>query len=163
MKRYSLILFFLFLGVIAINACQTAQEKEYETRWMGEQMEEILNNIEDQFGGFDQTMMETGYRYNELYWAGQEENWGYAEYHIDKIISSMQRGFVRRPDREASSKQFVDQAYPALRQTIENEDKEAFNAAFVNFASSCNTCHAMEDVAFMQIIIPEKRTTLVKF
>ncbi len=163
MKRYSSLLFIVFLGVIAINACQTAEEKEYDTRWMGQQMKEILDNIEDQFGGFDQAMMETGYRYNELYWAGQDENWGYAEYQIDKIISSMERGFVRRPDREASSKQFVDQAYPALRSTIENEDKEAFNEEFVGFASSCNTCHAMEDVPFIQNIIPEKRTTLVKY
>ncbi len=150
------------MAAVVIFSCQTDPQKEYETRWAGETMEEILGNIEEQFGGFDQTMMETGYRYNELYWAGKDENWGYAEYQLDKILSSLEKGFVRRPDRRASSAQFTDQAAPRLMETIVSGSREAFLQSFNRFASSCNTCHAMEEVGFIQVIVPELRTSLAE-
>ncbi len=163
MKPMVLFLFSAFSVLIVISACQTETDRTYDTRWAGETMGEIIDNIEDQFGGFDQTMMETNYRYNELYWAGMDENWGYAEYHLDKILSSMHKGFVRRPAREASSAQFVNTVAPQLMETIETGNSELFVERFVRLAASCNTCHEMEDVAFIQVIIPEKRTSLVKF
>jgi len=35
--------------------------------------------------------------------------------------------------------------------------------SFNRFAASCNTCHGMEDVAFIQVIIPEQRTGVIKY
>ena len=163
MKNLILIAFSFVAMAVIISSCQTTADQQLETRWAGEELQEVVANLESQFGGFDQTMMETNYRYNELYWAGQDENWQYAEYHLDKILSSMERGFVRRPAREASAGQFVNQAAPRLLQTIQSGDKAAFDEAFTRLASSCNTCHAMEEVPFMQVIIPEVRNSLIKF
>lgn len=143
-------------------ACQQDASKQYETRWAGETMEEIIASFENQFGGFDRTMIETAYRYNELYWAGQDENWGYADYQLDEMIGGLEDGFIRRPEREISAAQFVNQAAPQLLEAIQKGDKEAFMQSFVRFASSCNTCHAMEEVPFIQVVIPEVRTSLVK-
>ncbi len=155
---------FAFIAMaIIISACQTATDQTFETRWAGEDLQEIVASLENQFGGFDQTMIQTNYRYNELYWAGQDENWQYAEYQLDEMLGNLEKGFVRRPERQASSVQFVDQAAPRLLQAIEAGDKEAFDEAFTRFASSCNTCHAMEDVAFIQVVIPDVRTSLVRF
>ena len=162
MKRTTLFVFIAAMFAIAISACQTQTEQTFETRWAGEDLQEIISNLESQHGGFDQTMMQTNYRYNELYWAGQDGNWGYAEYQLDEMLEGLEDGFLRRPEREASAAQFVDQAAPRLLQAIQTGDKEAFQEAFVRFASSCNTCHAMEDVPFIQMIIPEIRTSLVK-
>ncbi len=162
MKRLAVYLFTAMMILIGVVACQTETAQQYETRWAGENLEEIIASFENQFGGFDKTMMETGYRYNELYWAGQDGNWAYAEYQLDEMLGSLEDGFIRRPDRELSSAQFVNQAVPQLMETIQNEDREAFLQSFVRFASSCNTCHAMEEVPFVQVIIPELRTSLVK-
>ncbi|MDR4988676.1 MAG: hypothetical protein RG741_07570 [Bacteroidales bacterium] len=162
MKRIFLILATLMLAGMIISACQTQTEQHFETRWAGEHLEEIIKNLESQFGGFDQTMMQTNYRYNELYWAGKDGNWAYAEYQLEEMLEGLEKGFVRRPQREASALQFVEQAAPRLLQTIQAGDQAAFMDAFTRFASSCNTCHAMEDVPFIQMIIPEVRTSLVK-
>lgn len=161
MKRIIQIMFVALMAAVVISACQTA-ETRYETRWAGENLAEILVNLEDQLGGFDQTMIETNYRYNELYWAGMDENWDYARYQLDEMLGSLEKGFVRRPAREVSAGQFVNTAAPNLMQTINEGNKEAFMDMFTGFAASCNTCHAMEDVPFIQMIIPEKRTSLVK-
>ena len=163
MKRIALILSAAVMAVVVISACQTETEKTYETRWVGETMEEILGNVESQFGGFSQAMMEVNYRYNELYWAGVDENWGYAEYQLDKLLDATLKGFVRRPDREASAAQFVNTSTPRLMETIENEDGDTFLERFDRYVESCNTCHEMEDVSFMRVIVPENRTTVISF
>ncbi len=163
MKRYTLIFFVGLMAAILIGACQSGNEKEYETRWAGETLEEIIGSLENQFGGFDQTMIETNYRYNELYWAGVDENWGYAEYQLDEMLGSLEKGFIRRPAREASAAQFVNQVSPRLLEAIEAGDRGRFLETFNQFAVSCNTCHEMEEVAFIQVAIPEVRTSVIQF
>lgn len=162
MKHNIVFLFAAMIAVIIISACGGQTEQKLETRWAGEDLQEVIQNLESQFGGFDQTMIQTNYRYNELYWAGHDENWGYADYQLDEMLDNLEKGFIRRPARQASAAQFVDQAAPRLLQAIQAGDKNAFDEAFIRFASSCNTCHAMEDVAFIQMTIPEVRTSLVK-
>ncbi len=163
MKRFTYIVFSVLMAAIVISACQPQTEQRYETRWAGETIEEIVAGIENQIGGFDQTMMETGYRYNELYWAGMDGNWGYAEYQLEEMLGNLEKGFVRRPEREASAGQFVNTAAPQLMATITSGNKQAFMESFNRFAASCNTCHGMEDVAFIQVIVPEKRTSLIRY
>ncbi len=163
MKKIAFVLFAAMMAVIVISSCQTETEKTYDTRWVGETMEEILGNVESQFGGFSQAMKEVNYRYNELYWAGMDENWGYAEYQLEHMIEAIEKGFVRRPDREPSAAQFMNNTSPQLMETIKNGTKDAFVEQFDRFVGSCNTCHEMEDVAFMQVIVPEERTTLIRY
>lgn len=163
MKRFTYIVFSVLMAAIVISACQPQTEQRYETRWAGETIEEIVAGIENQIGGFDQTMMETGYRHNELYWAGMDGNWGYAEYQLEEMLGNLEKGFVRRPEREASAGQFVNTAAPQLMATITSGNKQAFMESFNRFAASCNTCHGMEDVAFIQVIVPEKRTSLIRY
>ncbi len=163
MKKIASVLFAAMMAVIVISSCQQDTEKTYDTRWAGETMEEILASFESQFGGFSQAMKEVNYRYNELYWAGMDQNWGYAGYQLDKLLGATRNGFIRRPDREPSAAQFVNNTSPQLMEAIEAGDKELFVERFNRFVESCNTCHEMEDVAFIQTVIPEKRTTLVSF
>ena len=152
--------------LIIINACQgdsSTENEAYATEWLGASKTEILDNIEDQFQGFSRTMTETAYRYHELYWAGQDQNWEYAEYQREHIEEAMELGFLRRPDREASSQQFMSQALPNMKRVISEEDKEKFLTEFTSLTASCNTCHAMEEVAFMTVKIPPKRNTVIYF
>ncbi len=162
MKRNIVFLFSAMVVIIIVAACGTQNEPKLETRWAGETLHEVIKSLESQFGGFDQTMIQTNYRYNELYWAGQDSNWEYAEYQLDEMLENLEKGFIRRPERQASSAQFVDQAAPRLLQAIQAGNKNAFDDAFARFASSCNTCHSMENVAFIKMNIPEVRTSMVK-
>jgi hypothetical protein len=40
--------------------------------------EDKFDHVARQLRGFDMAMMEVGYRYTELFWAGQDKNWDYA-------------------------------------------------------------------------------------
>src|SRR6056297_3887828 len=98
MKKMILLPAALILTLILVNACQTQQEEAYETEWIGNTKEEIIKNTEFQFQGFSRTMKEVNYRYQELYWAGKEENWEYAEYQREHIWEAMVQGYMRRPE-----------------------------------------------------------------
>ena len=66
-------------------ACNTNTEQNIQGEWIKGTEAQQLETIEKQFRGFDNTMVEVGYRYKELYWAGQDKNWEYANYQLEKI------------------------------------------------------------------------------
>lgn len=69
-----------FLFILSFfSACNQKQEA-VQGQWIKGNEQEKLETIENQFRGFDMAMVETGYRYQELYWAGQDENWEYADH-----------------------------------------------------------------------------------
>jgi hypothetical protein len=143
------------------NSCQNQQS--YETQWLGSTQQEIYNQIEDQFQGFSRTMVEVNYRYQELYWAGQDQNWQYADYQLEHILEAMEQGFVRRPERELSSQLFIEQAAPQLYEIINEGSHERFQNYFPQFTASCNNCHKMEGMDFINIKTPSQKNTTVHF
>lgn len=165
MRKFTLLLCSLFVLIIALQSCnQTATETEtWESEWLGQTHQEMIDNVEEQFQGFSRTMTENSYRYQELYWAGQDQNWEYAEYQREHIVEALEQGFVRRPEHEASSQQFMEVALPEIEEVIKSADKEQFLESFNRLTNSCNTCHQMEEVSFIKVATPENRNTIIRF
>ncbi|MFU8803328.1 MAG: hypothetical protein ACNA8W_05925 [Bradymonadaceae bacterium] len=140
-------------------APQAASEVDEEVsyRWLPPLDAEKFAAIEEQLQGFSRTMREVGYRYNELYWAGEDENWEYAEYQLEHIAEAIEQGIIRRPGRAANSRPFLDEDIPALEEAIERESAELFEERFQRLTMACNTCHGLEDVAFIPVRTPTIR------
>ncbi len=130
--------------------------------WLDGDMHKKFDTVADQLRGFDAAMVEVGYRYQELYWAGMDENWPYAAYQAEKIRTAMELGFVRRPGREDSAQSFLNDAMPAVERAIQMGELEEFEAAVRVVTASCNTCHALEDVGFMRVEIPDMRPSPIR-
>lgn len=163
MKKIVLLPTAMILVLIFANACQQKQEETYETEWLGNTKEELLENIEFQFQGFSRTMNEVNYRYQELYWAGKEENWDYAEYQREHIWEAMEQGYMRRPEHEKSGRIFMENALPAMEETIQERILEDFEEQFKSMTDICNACHHMEEVAFIKIVEPTIKTSVVEW
>src|SRR5687768_8409126 len=88
-----------------------------------------FRRVAKHFRGFDVAMLEVGHRYNELYWAGRDKNWGYAEYQLTKMRLAVQNGIERRPKR-APSVQVLEGVLPQLHEAIRKQDSAAFSAQF---------------------------------
>lgn len=165
MKKPILYLF----TITSLFACQTnIQQEEKSTAvghegWLEGTSEEKFEEIAHQLGGFSKTMVEVSYRYSELYWAGMDENWGYADHQVEHIIEALEDGLKRRPERAASAESFMKDALPAIEEVIKKEDKEEFLKGFRAFTSACNACHALEGESFIMIKEPEVRTSPVRF
>ena len=130
--------------------------------WLDGHTDEKFETVAAQLRGFDVAMVETGYRYSELYWAGQDENWDYAKYQLEKIKLAMENGFVRRPKRAAAARQFLAESLPAMQQAVEAMDTALFRQNFRAITTSCNSCHAMEKVPFFQVQPPTVRQSPIQ-
>jgi hypothetical protein len=120
-----------------------------------------FHQVEKHLRGFDVAMVETGYRYGELHWAGSDQNWDYARYQLDKIQTTVNNGVERRPLRAASAKMLDDPA-DAVRAAIDAADPKAFAAAFSHLTNVCNACHQVEKVGFITVTEPTERLSPVR-
>lgn len=144
-----------------VSVEDAASDDSVDYQWMPDSDAEKFAAIEEQLQGFSRTMRETGYRYVELYWAGTDRNWEYADYQLEHIEEVIDQGLVRRPARSTSAEPFLQNDIPALQETIDGEDGEAFDAQFEEFTQACNTCHISEDHSFIEIGPPDHRLSPV--
>jgi hypothetical protein len=111
-----------------------------------------------QLRGFDVAMVETGYRYGELYWAGQDRNWEYAKYQVEKIRTAVKNGVERRPKRGRSA-QMLESALPGIEEAIAAKDSALFAERFNVLTAVCNACHRTEQVPFVHVVPPTLRAS----
>jgi cytochrome c556 len=124
--------------------------------WIRGDVDERFARVAKHLRGFDVAMMETGARYIELYWAGQDNNWGYAAYQLEKIETAVGNGIERRPKRAASAAMLAP-ALAGVRAAVERSDEAAFASAFATLTQTCNACHVAEQVPFIQVAPPTQR------
>lgn len=161
--KISIILIVTSLTLVSFSSCSTDDTEPVGSQdWLTGDTREKLETITNHLRGFDMAMVETGYRYNELYWAGEDENWNYARYQIEKIALAMDRGLERRPARAASAESFMNHAIPEMEDAIETEDSDEFKRAFDNFTRSCNACHGAEQVPHFNVKKPEMRASPIR-
>lgn len=146
---------FLFLGC-------NQNTKTAQGEWIRGTENEQIKTIEKQFRGFDNAMVEVGYRYQELYWAGHDENWEYAEYQLSKIQLAIENGLERRPKRAKSAEYFLENVLPEMKKALESKDATTFNKGFQNLTISCNNCHTMEKVSFFKVQVPTERQSPIR-
>jgi hypothetical protein len=150
----------LLFSIIALGLLGCDQQREQETvqgNWIKGSQSDQITTIEKQFRGFDKAMIETGYRYQELYWAGKDKNWEYADYQLDKIKVAIEYGLERRPKRAKSAEHFLKLVLPEMKKAIKSKDTALFNKEFKTMTINCNNCHSMEKVPFFTVKLPINR------
>jgi hypothetical protein len=128
-----------------------------DSTWLSRDQDEQRVQLERQLRGLDVAMMETGYRYFELYWAGRDANWEAAAYQLEKIRLAIENGLERRPKRAASAQPFLAGPLAATAAAITARDATLFAERFEVLTAGCNACHAMEKVAFFEVRPPDHR------
>jgi hypothetical protein len=129
--------------------------------WLHGDTEARFAAVAKQLRGFDVTMVEVGYRYGELYWAGEDQNWPYAAYQIEKIRTAVALGLERRPKRAASAA-VLESALAPLAGAVEKRDTAEFTARFAQLTATCNACHHAEAVPFMRVVTPTERRSSIR-
>lgn len=159
---------FLYSAIVMIFFSCQPQEVDKSTAvgldgWLEGNSEEKFDEIAHQLGGFSRTMVEVSYRYSELYWAGMDENWDYADHQVEHIIEAMEDGLKRRPVRVESAEDFMENTIPQIESVILKKDKEEFIKGFRALTSACNACHAKEGESFIMIQEPQDRLSPVRW
>ncbi|CAM1345000.1 hypothetical protein [Tenacibaculum amylolyticum] len=160
MKKTSVL---IVLILSTLTSC--ANKESYQPvqgQWIKGSEQEQVKIIESQFRGFDKTMVEVGYRYQELYWGGQDENWPYASYQLEKIKKAIKLGLERRPKRAKSAQHFLNYVIPEVRKSIKAKNKEEFNTNFEMMRTNCTACHTMERLPSFTVGIPTDRQSPIR-
>lgn len=124
-------------------------------------VDERFEKVSKHLRGFDMVMVEVGYRFTELYWAGQDQNWDYAKYQVEKLRVAIENGTERRPKRSASA-QMIFPAIDNLELAISKRSNQNFRQGFNQLCATCNACHTAEQVPFFKVAIPDRRLTPIR-
>ncbi|MBL7852693.1 MAG: hypothetical protein JNN04_17445 [Cyclobacteriaceae bacterium] len=157
------ILLTLGLFLIPMAACSVKEDPPSgRDGWLKGTPHEKLDVVAKQLRGFDMTMVETGYRYQELYWAGTDGNWEYAEYQVEKIKQAIEYGLERRPKRAASAEPFLRETLPQLENLVKSKDSVGFLSGYEMLTKQCNACHKEEEVPFFTVKPPLHRQSPIR-
>ncbi len=150
--------------LISLLACNRSDENKPvgAEGWLKGDETQKLETVAKHLRGFDMAMVETGYRYQELYWSGKDENWEYAAYQAEKIRTAIENGLERRPKRAVSAKDFLNVALPQMDSAIARRDTLHFRQAFDALTANCMACHALEKVSFVMVKTPVNRQSPVR-
>jgi hypothetical protein len=154
----------LTVGLIACGLAITAWRRTTPPpgEWLKGTAGEQFHTVEKQLRGLDVTMAEIGYRFTELYFAGQDGNWDYAKYQAEKIDLALRLAVERRPKRKPSADAFLKEDLPVVQQAIESRDPATFQRAMDRLRSSCMKCHNKEKVPYFTVELPERRISPVR-
>ncbi len=134
--------------------------------WLAEDRSAQRDELQRHLRGLDVAMVEIGYRFNELYWAGRDRNWPYAKYQIEKVELAMKLALERRPKRAASSKPFLDETIPLVKKAIEQAaatgDRKVYDDAMGRLRTDCMKCHVDEDVPHFTVYFSKIRTSFIR-
>jgi hypothetical protein len=151
---------------IAVCVCATLSACRHDAaeknRWLRGNSHERWTAVERHLRGLDVAMMEIGYRYQELYWAGVDSNWEYADYQVKKIDLALENALERRPKRRASTGPEFVPALGEVKQAIVLKDLAEFEDAFEGMSAACNSCHAAEGVASFHVEPPSDRRSSIR-
>jgi hypothetical protein len=161
MKPIVILYVFVFACLYSCNASEEKNPSGIDG-WLKGDVSQKFETIAKQLRGFDMAMVETGYRYQELFWAGKDENWEYAAYLSEKIKVAIENGLERRPKRAASAHNFLNFALPEMDSVIISRDTIKFNQVFMALTANCLACHALEKVAFIKVMTPIERQSPVR-
>ena len=152
-----------FTLLVTLSASLFSQEQPAQPRlrWLKGTDQEKFSAIEQQFAGTYISMARVGYRYNELFFAGQDENWEFAKYQTHNIRRELQNAFIRRPNRAVTAAPFMEVNLPLMDEAIDAGDKEMFMQRFNELTQACNACHLAQDLAYLTIQRPTIRRSPV--
>lgn len=161
MKRTPLTIFITFSILLLIAACQSTKPVGRDG-WLKGTTNEKLETVSRQLRGLDMAMVETGYRYQELYWAVQDTNWRYAHYQLEKLKSAMEYAIVRRPKREHPAQYYLNVALPAMENALDTRDVMVFEKQFIDLTKTCNDCHKDQNVDYYKVKPPIHRQSPIR-
>lgn len=144
----------------------TTRPASDETHWLSDSPAGQRDQLEQHLRGLDVAMVEIGHRFNELYFAGQDRNWPYAQYQIEKIELALRLALERRPLRAEAAKPFLEETIPLFKQAIQaaksDRNSRAYDDALGRLRTDCMKCHVVENVPHFTVYFAKNRRSSIR-
>ena len=106
--------------------------------------------------GLGEIMTLTQMRHAKLWFAGQNENWGLAEFEVNEIKENLEN--IKKYQSERKEAQMVIMINPAIDSVslaIQQKDPVLFKTTFTSLTNRCNSCHKLVNYSFNQVKVPD--------
>ncbi len=106
--------------------------------------------------GFGEFMTNVQIHHAKLWFAGQNQNWGLAEFEVNEIKENLEN--IQKFQSERKEAQMVIMINPAIDSVslaIRQKNPELFKTTFTSLTNRCNTCHKLVNYSFNQVKIPD--------
>jgi hypothetical protein len=97
-------------------------------------------------------MREVGDRFQNMYFAAKQGNWGLAYYMSKYMNGAMNPAKVTKPQEYGMWKSFYEETFAPVNKAIFAKDFKAFEKEYTAVINSCNQCHAGMGYAFIQVV-----------
>ncbi|MEX1182632.1 MAG: hypothetical protein WEF86_05315 [Gemmatimonadota bacterium] len=145
-----------------IAGCDTAPSPaQDEPTWIESADDQQPDVLARHLRGLDVAMVEIDHRFAELYHAGQDGNWPYAQYQVGKLQLAMDLALERRPARATSAETYFYPALDSVSRSVSTQDGVRFMAAMSTLAESCRGCHVAENVPSFGVSMPPQRRSSI--
>jgi len=111
-----------------------------------------LNDVISALPKFAIPMREVGDRYQNMYFAAKDGNWGLAFYMSKYMNGAMNPARVTKPDEYAMWKSFYEESFAPVNKAIMAKDFAAFDKAYMSVMKTCNECHAGLGYGFIKVV-----------
>lgn len=119
---------------------------------MADDVQKQVDEIKGALPKFAVPMREVGDRFQNMYFAAKEGNWGLAAYMSKYMNKAMNPAKVTKPGEYETWKNFYEETFAPVNKAIQAEDFKAFEKEYTAVISSCNGCHTGMGYGFIQIV-----------
>ncbi|MDH5445431.1 MAG: hypothetical protein OEY52_07725 [Gammaproteobacteria bacterium] len=117
----------------------------------GDDNQQKLDNVVKVIPGASTIMLQMGERYRNMYWAGKQGKWTFAEYQLEEIEELIKTLIITRPKRAVTAEHFLKEAFTELSPAIRQKNWPVFNKAFLHMRKACVECHAQNQHAYITL------------
>ncbi|HLG67112.1 MAG TPA: hypothetical protein VKV36_04485 [Acidimicrobiales bacterium] len=115
-----------------------------------------LSDLGELMPGMAEIMPLIGERIWKCYYAGRARNKPLARFQLAEAVNLMEKGAILRPKYAEDLESFIGEMVAGVRQCIEEEDWNGFEAAFAKMVDSANGYHEKYDKGFLRWKVPEQ-------
>lgn len=122
----------------------------------GDDYQKQINEIKGALPKFAIPMREVGERFQNMYYAAKEGNWGLAFYMSKYMNGSMGPASVTKPAEYEVWKSFYTDTFAPVNKAIMAQDFKAFEKEYIAVIEHCNSCHSSMGYGFIKVVrMPE--------
>lgn len=117
------------------------------------------------------TMLDVGYFWANLWFAAQKKNWPLASHFFNEARQAVRWTVLIRPVRQLPGGGTVDikgqfdaidpSAFAFVQLAIEDQDSQAFENAYKQSLTACQTCHSAAGLPYLRPTIPTAPPTTI--
>ncbi len=115
-------------------------------------LQKQIDSIKGVIPKFAIPMREVGDRFQNMYFAAKQGNWGLAAYMSKYMNGAMTPASLTKPAEYAMWKAFYEDTFAPVNKAIQAQDMKAFEKEYTSVIGSCNKCHDAMGYGFIKVV-----------